>query len=50
MAGTILYERKEYTSMTPALSKKLGIGVIYQEFNLVPGQFLLQKIFFLVKS
>ena len=30
--GTILYERKEYTSMTPALSKKLGIGVIYQEF------------------
>ena len=45
MAGTILYERKEYTSMTPALSKKLGIGVIYQEFNLVPDLSVAENIF-----
>ena len=43
--GTILYERKEYTSMTPALSKKLGIGVIYQEFNLVPDLSVAENIF-----
>lgn len=43
--GTILYEGKEYPSMTPALSKKLGIGVIYQEFNLVPELSVAENIF-----
>ena len=43
--GTILYEGKEYDSMTPALSKKLGIGVIYQEFNLVPDLSVAENIF-----
>ena len=43
--GTILYEGKEYDSMTPALSKKLGIGFIYQEFNLVPDLSVAENIF-----
>ena len=43
--GTIIYEGNEYTSMTPALSKKLGIGVIYQEFNLVPDLSVAENIF-----
>ena len=43
--GIILYEGKEYDSMTPALSKKLGIGVIYQEFNLVPDLSVAENIF-----
>lgn len=43
--GTIVYDGKEYQSMTPALSKKLGIGVIYQEFNLVPDLSVAENIF-----
>lgn len=43
--GTIEYEGTEYTSMTPAMSRKLGIGVIYQEFNLVPDLSVAENIF-----
>lgn len=43
--GTILYNETEYRSMTPALSKKLGIGVVYQEFNLVPDLSVAENIF-----
>lgn len=43
--GTILYEGKEYEAMTPALSRKLGIGVIYQEFNLVPELSVAENMF-----
>lgn len=43
--GTIVYEGEAYTSMTPALSRKLGIGVIYQEFNLVPELSVAENIF-----
>lgn len=43
--GTIIFEDAEYSSMTPALSKKLGIGVIYQEFNLVPDLSVAENIF-----
>lgn len=43
--GTITYDGTEYSSMTPALSKKLGIGVIYQEFNLVPYLSVAENIF-----
>ena len=43
--GTILYEGIVYDSMTPALSIKLGIGVIYQEFNLVPDLSVAENIF-----
>lgn len=34
-----------YTSMTPALSKEEGIGVIYQEFNLVPSMSAAENVF-----
>lgn len=43
--GTILYEENEYESMNPVLSQKLGIGVIYQEFNLVPELSIAENIF-----
>lgn len=43
--GSIIYEGKEYEYMTPALSKKLGIGVVYQEFNLVPELSVAENIF-----
>ena len=33
--GTILCGGQEYTAMTPALSRSMGIEVVYQEFNLV---------------
>jgi len=35
-AGIIKINGHEYSKMTPALSRSLGIEVIYQEFNLVP--------------
>lgn len=43
--GSIIYEGKQYDYMTPALSKKLGIGVVYQEFNLVPELSVAENIF-----
>lgn len=43
--GKIFFEEKEYAQMTPALSQKLGIGVIYQEFNLVPELSIAENIF-----
>ncbi len=33
--GTIIYDGKEYDSMTPKRSQDLGISVVYQEFNLM---------------
>lgn len=44
-AGSIYFEGTEYGNMTPALSQKLGIGVIYQEFNLVPELSIAENIF-----
>ena len=35
--GIIKINGHEYSKMTPALSRSLGIEVIYQEFNLVPS-------------
>ncbi len=43
--GKIVFEGKEYDSMNPILSQKLGIGVIYQEFNLVPEVSIAENIF-----
>lgn len=34
-SGSIVVNGKEYTSLTPAISRENGIAVIYQEFNLV---------------
>ncbi|CUX29967.1 sugar ABC transporter ATP-binding protein [Clostridium sp. C105KSO13] len=43
--GKITYLGNDYEFMTPALSKKLGIGVIYQDFNLVPELSVAENIF-----
>ena len=43
--GEIVFEGKSYTHMTPILAQQLGIGVIYQEFNLVPSLTISENIF-----
>lgn len=43
--GTVRMMGKEYAQMTPALSRELGIGVIYQEFNLIPSMSVSENIF-----
>jgi len=43
--GRILFEGQAYENMNPILSQKLGIGVIYQEFNLVPELSIADNIF-----
>lgn len=43
--GTIVFDGKEYTSLNPKLSTSIGIGVVYQEFNLVPALTVAENIF-----
>ena len=43
--GEIVYEGKSYSHMTPQLATELGIGVIYQEFNLMPTISVAENIF-----
>lgn len=43
--GKIAVEGTEYERMTPALSKSLGIEVIYQEFNLIPNLSVAENMF-----
>jgi ABC-type sugar transport system ATPase subunit len=43
--GTIIIDGKEYSKLTPALAKEAGIGVVYQEFNLVPSLSIAENIF-----
>ena len=43
--GEIIFEGKKYNKMNPILSQRLGIGVIYQEFNLVPELSIAENIF-----
>lgn len=43
--GIIRFQGEDYQSMTPAISKRLGIGVVYQEFNLVPELSVAENIF-----
>ncbi|WP_283683854.1 sugar ABC transporter ATP-binding protein [Parablautia sp. Marseille-Q6255] len=43
--GTIIIGGERYQSLTPALSKEKGVGVIYQEFNLVPTMSVVENIF-----
>jgi len=45
-SGEIWFENKKITNNSPALSKALGIGVIYQEFNLMPHLTVSENIFF----
>jgi ribose transport system ATP-binding protein len=44
-AGTIVLDGKDYSEMPPELSHSLGIGVIYQEFNLMPTLTVSENIF-----
>lgn len=43
-AGTIVIEGKEFPSLTPSTAMRNGIGVIYQEFNLVPSLSVAENI------
>ena len=43
--GTITFDGKSYSHLTPKLSSSIGIGVIYQEFNLVPALTVSENIF-----
>ena len=44
-SGVIKVDGKEYTHMTSALSKSLGINIIYQENILVPWMSIVENIF-----
>ncbi|MCY1715165.1 sugar ABC transporter ATP-binding protein [Caproiciproducens galactitolivorans] len=44
-SGKIIINDKEFDSMTPQLSMKNGIAVIYQEFNLVGGLSVAENVF-----
>lgn len=43
--GEIIIEGTSYSYITPALSESLGIGVVYQEFNLMPAMTVAENIF-----
>lgn len=43
--GEIVINGEKFTSMTPSLSEQKGIGVIYQEFNLVGDLTVAENIF-----
>lgn len=43
--GEVLVEEQSYKAMTPSLSKRLGIEVIYQEFNLIPNLSVAENMF-----
>lgn len=43
--GEIIMDGRSYTNITPFIAQRLGIQVIYQEFNLVPGLSIAENIF-----
>lgn len=43
--GKIIIEDKEYSSLTPNVSKELGINIVYQENDLVPAMNVVENIF-----
>ncbi len=44
-AGTIQVDNQVYDSLSPEQARKLGIGVVYQEFNLLPELSVAENIF-----
>lgn len=44
-SGTIVYNGHEYKHLSPALSKNLGIEIVYQENDLVPTMNAIENIF-----
>ena len=45
-AGEIWYKNRWILRNTPSLSKQLGIGVIYQELNLIPQLTVVENLYF----
>ena len=43
--GTISIDGQEYSSLTPALSRELGINIVYQENDLVPSMSVAENIY-----
>lgn len=43
--GKVIIEGEAFDHMTPALARSKGVGVIYQEFNLVPSLSVVENIF-----
>lgn len=44
-SGTIIIDGKPYDRLTPIMAKEAGIGVVYQELNLVPSLSVMENIF-----
>lgn len=44
-SGSIVIDGKEYGKLTPSVAKEAGIGVVYQELNLVPSLSIMENIF-----
>ncbi len=44
--GTMTIEGKDYSEMNPALSRSLGIEVVYQELNLIDGLTVAENVCF----
>ena len=44
-SGTITIDGKKYESLKPEQARELGIEVIYQEFNLIPGMTCAENIY-----
>lgn len=44
-SGVIVIDGHEYTKLSPSLSRKCGIGVIYQEFNLINELSIAENVF-----
>lgn len=43
--GSVFFEGNELKNLTPRTSRQLGIGIIYQEFSLVPDLSVAENIF-----
>jgi len=44
-SGKIIFDAREFSKMTPSLSRELGVEVIYQEFSLVEPMSVAQNVF-----
>ena len=44
-SGTITIDGKTFEKLTPALARQAGVGVVYQELNLVPSLSIMENIF-----
>ena len=44
-SGTIVIDGKAYQHLTPSIARDAGVGVVYQELNLVPSLSIMENIF-----